>query len=228
LGCGLQKAAQSPPPVDSSGYETSKEDPQNQIASLNRQYEEVQNRVASNRQRIETLEKELASLRQSVETIGHAHQSPKSTGAKNRLLTDESDTGAYPLGLRTASPDAIRLYRSAFEAYFFQENYPVAISRFREFLSTFPPNELTDNALYWMGESYYAHKDFEMAIPSFLKLIENYPYAGTVPEALLKIGLSYAHLKSPKKAREFLVRVMDEYPFSEAAKEAKARLNQRE
>ncbi len=42
----------------------------------------------------------MISLRQSLEAIGPAPSSPKSTEEKNRQLSDESESGAYPSDLK--------------------------------------------------------------------------------------------------------------------------------
>jgi tol-pal system protein YbgF len=196
--CGHRKAAPPPSSVESLAPETSKEALRDEIATLSEQYEDVKSRVAENQQRIEALEKEIISLQGS------------SRGRLGR-----------------PSPDARWLYHTAFEAYF-QGNYPIAVSLFQEFLNAFPPNDLTDNAFYWMGESYFAQEEFQRAISSFLTLVDRYPHGNNVPDALYKTGLSYTRLRNPQKAREFLTHVMDNYPFSEAAKKAKARLDELE
>ncbi len=204
------------------------ETPPGQTASHPEQHEDAEILIAENRRRIEALEQELVVLRESVETLRRAHPPSALDRQRNQGSTREHDEGFSTTSVKTASPNATRLYRSAFEAYFFQEDYPSAISQFQEFLTAFPPNDLTDNALYWMGESYYAQGEFERAISSFLKIVDDYPYASQVPEALFKIALSYNQLKNPALEREFLIRVMDNYPFSETAKKAKTRLDELE
>lgn len=217
-----------------------------QIISLNKQYKNVDTRVAENQQKIKTLEKELASLqhtenrqkiealekelislRQTVEIIGPDRQPSTVEKAGNRMSDDKSKKSSPPLGLTTSSPDARRLYHTAFKAYS-QGNYSAAVSQFQEFIDTFPSSNMTDNAFYWIGESYYAQEDFERAISSYLKLLDRYPHGKKIPDALYKISLSHTHLKNPQKAREFLTRLMDNYPFSDAAKKAKDRLDQLE
>lgn len=227
VGCVPQRAISPQASRGSPSSDISGEALRTQLTALREENEKAQTRMAENRQKIASLEQELISLRDAIDALNALHRS-SADDQSNRGWIHESEKGFPPMSLRTPSPDATRLYRTAFEAYFFHGDYPTAISRFQEFLTTFPPNDLTDNALYWMGESYYAQGDFQSAISSFHKLVDTNPYSNHVPEALLKIALSYSELRNPQKAREFLVRIMDSYPFSQAAKSAKTKLDQLE
>ncbi len=103
-------------------------------------------------------------------------------------------------------------------------NYMLAISGFNQYLQSFPDTPLSDNALYWIGESYYAQTQYDKAITEFQKILQNYPDGDKVPAALYKIGLSYLELKDKKMGNQFLKRVMDEHPRSPEAKLAKDKL----
>lgn len=103
-------------------------------------------------------------------------------------------------------------------------NYQLAISGFTQYLQNFPDSPLSDNALYWIGESYYAQAQYDKAITQFQKLLQDYPTGDKVPAALYKIGLSYLELKDKKMGNQFLKRVIEEYPRSPEAKIAKDRL----
>ena len=50
---------------------------------------------------------------------------------------------------RATTPD--ELYRSAYEDYM-RGNYDLAADGFGEYLRRWPDTELSDNALYWIGE----------------------------------------------------------------------------
>jgi tol-pal system protein YbgF len=103
-------------------------------------------------------------------------------------------------------------------------NYMLAISGFNQYLQSFPDTPLSDNALYWIGESYYAQAQYDKAVTEFQKILQNYPDGDKVPAALYKIGLAYLELKDKKMGNQFLKRVMDEHPRSPESKLAKDKL----
>ena len=103
-------------------------------------------------------------------------------------------------------------------------NYQLAISGFSQYLQHFPDTPLSDNALYWIGESYYAQAQYDKAVIEFQKLLKDYPTGDKVPAALYKIGLSYLELRDRKLGNQFLKRVVDEFPRSPEAKLAKEKL----
>jgi len=119
--------------------------------------------------------------------------------------------------------DPKKLYDSAY-LDLTKGNYLLAISGFAEYLRYFPDTPLSDNALYWIGESYYAQAQYDKAITEFQKLIKDYPTGDKMPASLYKTGLSYLELKDRKMGTQFLKRVVDEYPNSVEAKLAKEKM----
>jgi tol-pal system protein YbgF len=223
--CGLQRATPPPSSADVSEPEISEETLRTLIVSLNKRYESIDGRIAANTDRIDALQEEIVSLRRDLGVLAPAHR-PSSVPESATVRSVETPTKKAPSPAGAPS-DPKTLYDTALSAYS-QGDYPTAISHFESFISSFPSNDLADNAFYWIGESYYAKEDFERAISHFLKLVDRYPHGNKVPDALFKIGLSYARLKNPDKARAYFTRVMDNYPFSDAARKAETNLAQLE
>ena len=103
-------------------------------------------------------------------------------------------------------------------------NYDSAINIFKNFMTKYPTNNLTDNALYWTGEAYYSKKEFNKSAKIFSSLPEKYPDGNKAPDALLKAGFSYLKLKNKKKAKKMFQKVLKLYPFSNAAPKAETKL----
>jgi outer membrane protein assembly factor BamD len=72
--------------------------------------------------------------------------------------------------------------------YFKGKNYKGALARFRDVLSRFPEVGLTEQTLYYIGESYRRLGEDELAKDAFMTLITNYPDSPFVKDA--RAGLS--------------------------------------
>ncbi len=70
---------------------------------------------------------------------------------------------------------------------------------FRQFLELQPRGDLTDNALYWLGECFYRQAKFTKAIEQFDQVLSRFPNGDRVASALLKRG--YAYLEMGQKAQ---------------------------
>ena len=115
-------------------------------------------------------------------------------------------------------------YQAAFELLK-EQRYEEAASAFKQFLSSYPDSQLSDNAQYWLAESYYVTDDFEEALRHFSVVIDDYPRSRKVPDALLKVGYASYELRRWEEARTALSRVPREHPDTTAARLAEQRLN---
>jgi tol-pal system protein YbgF len=114
-------------------------------------------------------------------------------------------------------------YTRAFDALK-STDYASAITRFRDFLRSYPQSQLAGNAQYWLGEAYYVTHDYDNAAATFRAVGEQYPQSPKVPDALLKLGLTQIDQKKLTDARATFKQVMQRFPNSDAAKLAAARL----
>ena len=114
-------------------------------------------------------------------------------------------------------------YAQAFDALK-MNNYPTAITGFRNYLQTYPQGPLADNAQYWLGEAYYVSKDYPNAAFAFKTVVDQYPTSRKVPDALLKLGFAQFEMKRYGEARSTLTDVTRKFPDSDAARLASERL----
>lgn len=129
----------------------------------------------------------------------------------------------FPKASEPEITDPYLFYRKAYD-YFQAGDYASAQAKFSRFVEVFPRHDLSDNALYWMGECYYSQKDFPSAIQTFERVYRDFPEGNKVPDALLKLGYSYISAGNQGKAKEVIQKLIQEYPHSEAANKAKEKL----
>ena len=115
------------------------------------------------------------------------------------------------------------VYNQAFDALK-ASSYSVAITGFKDFLSTYPASPLAENAQYWLGEAYYVTRDFGSASTSFRSVLDKWPNSRKAPDAMLKLGYTQYELKRYGDARTTLTEVTQEFPNTDAAKLANDRL----
>jgi tol-pal system protein YbgF len=114
-------------------------------------------------------------------------------------------------------------YTHAFDALK-TTDYASAITRFRDFLRSYPQSQLAGNAQYWLGEAYYVTHDYDNAAASFRAVGEQYPQSPKVPDAMLKLGLTQIDQKKTADARTTLKQVLQRFPGTDAARLAASRL----
>ena len=124
-------------------------------------------------------------------------------------------------GVGSVSPEA--LYNSAHGDYL-KGNYDLAREGFQEYVNNYPETELSDNALYWIGETYYKDRQFAEAVDAFDRVIQVYPKGNKVPAAILKKGFSYLELNNQQAGVKELRWVIQKHPSSDEAKIARNRL----
>ena len=115
-------------------------------------------------------------------------------------------------------------YQAAFELLK-EQRYEDAATAFKQFLSSYPDSQLSDNAQYWLAESYYVTDQFEDALGYFAVVIDKYPRSRKVPDALLKMGYANYELRRWDDARAALSRVQREHADTTASRLAEQRLN---
>lgn len=114
-------------------------------------------------------------------------------------------------------------YTRAFDALK-STDYAGAITRFRDFLHTYPQSQLAGNAEYWLGEAYYVTHDYDNASAAFRAVGEQYAQSPKVADALVKLGLTQIDQKKLVDARATLKQVVQRFPGTDAAKLATTRL----
>ena len=117
-------------------------------------------------------------------------------------------------------------YEAAY-ALFKTGNYRGAITRFKNFLESYPASRFAPSAYYWIGNAYYALRDFDSAIDTQRNLIKAFPDSDKAPDALLNIASSQREMNKIVTSRKTLENLIARYPASDAADKARQRLANR-
>ena len=133
-----------------------------------------------------------------------------------------AEPGASAAGDETSASATVvetgqELYDRAREKYL-NRHYVEAELGFQRFLDDFPDSDLSDNALYWIGECRFARGDDRGAMAAFQTMLHEYPLGNKVPDALVKVGRTLERLGEVEGAKRRFREVARRFPDSEAAR----------
>jgi tol-pal system protein YbgF len=193
------------------------------VEELQEQIEALHASLEVTTRRLQTISQELAAGR-AQSGVGVVLPPVTVAPGDEDLGTASSNRGGMPAGAAAgsvASPD--ELYRSAYEDYM-RGNYDLAADGFGEYMRRWPSTELTDNALYWIGECYDAQEKPEEALTTFTKVLEDYPTSDKAAAAQLKKGLIYLKMGDQGQGVVNLQYVVYEHPGTREADLAREQL----
>jgi tol-pal system protein YbgF len=154
-----------------------------EIVSLRAEVEQLEAKLDDTHFRLAQLLQQIAATQQELQTLRAAAAEPRRPA---------------PPALPRASNDPQTVYDTAYADYS-RGNLDLAVVGFRQFLELEPRAELTDNALYWLGECFYRQAKFNKAIDQFDQVLTRFPNGDRVASALLKKG--YAYLEMGQRAQ---------------------------
>ncbi len=199
------------------------------VERLQEQIEALHASLELTTRRLQTISQELAAARSAYATgavLPPVTAAPDVGGDPTGTAGSEAgSSGAVPVPVpvppATATPE--ELYRSSYEDYM-RGNYDLAAQGFGEYMKRWPATELTDNALYWIGECYDAQDKTQEALEIFTQVLEDYPTSDKAAAAQLKKGLLYLELGDKGQGVLNLQYVVYEHPGTEEADLARERL----
>ena len=203
------------------------------VEQLQEQIEGLQASLERTTRQLETISQELARARSSAAT-GQYLPPVTAAGTPADVASGTAPGPAAAAGASAgAAADAAagategsspeELYRAAYEDYM-RGNYQLAADGFGEYRRRWPSTELSDNALYWIGECLDAQDKTEEALAIFTQVLEEYPASDKAPAAQLKKGLLYLKLGDKGQGALNLQYVVYEYPGTREADLARERL----
>lgn len=196
------------------------------VEQLQEQIEALDASLERTTTRLEAISQELARARSAAATgqylppVTAAGPAPGGEGGA-AVPPDGAAAGAAAGSAAASSPE--ELYRAAYEDYM-RGNYDLAADGFGEYRRRWPSTELSDNALYWIGECLDAQDKSEEALAIFDQVLEEYPASDKAPAAQLKKGLLYLKLGDKGQGVLNLQYVVYEHPGSREADLARERL----
>ena len=196
------------------------------VEQLQEQIEALDASLERTTTRLEAISQELARARSAAATgqylppVTAAGPAPGGEGGA-AVPPDGAAAGAAAGSAAASSPE--ELYRAAYEDYM-RGNYDLAADGFGEYRRRWPSTELSDNALYWIGECLDAQDKSEEALAIFDQVLEEYPASDKAPADQLKKGLLYLKLGDKGQGVLNLQYVVYEHPGSREADLARERL----
>ncbi len=161
--------------------------------------------------RVEAIEKEIAGIKNRVSVLEGVRESISVSPEK-----PEATSAQKPEGPKALYAKAFNLYRSG--------DIEGARRLFEKFLSVYPDDPLSDNALFWIGETYYVQGNYPEAIVRYQEVIAKYPKGDKVPSALLKLGFSQEKMGNTVDARVTFQKLIKAFPGTPQAGIAKKEL----
>ena len=118
---------------------------------------------------------------------------------------------------------ALKAYESAL-ALFKAGKFKEAAAAFDKFVKTYPDNDKSPDAQFWLGNSYDMLGDCKQVISSQQKLLTKWPKNSRAPDAMAKIANCQADLGQKAESQKTLKDLVGKYPDSKAASAAKQQL----
>lgn len=131
------------------------------------------------------------------------------------VATTTADISTTP-----AATDPVQIqaeYQQAFKLLK-ESQYDQAIKAFSKFVKSYPDNQYSDNAQYWIAEAMYVKRQYKNAIREYNNLVSNYPDSQKVPHGLLKIGYSYQELGNTDTAKLWYIDLRQRFPGTTASR----------
>jgi len=161
---------------------------------------------------------------------GVVHLAPP-PGVLGTLPANNAPRGTAAAAPALVPPPAQSANRPQFEAamnLLAKAQYDEARSAFRAFADAYPKDELTPQAVYWIGDIAYVQKDYAAAARAFVEELKKYPSSPRAPESMLKLGQSLIALNQKQEGCTTLAALPTKYPnasktvVARAAQEHKA------
>jgi tol-pal system protein YbgF len=167
-------------------------------------------------------------LTQLSQQIAEAQARIPSSGAPPAVIVPgDPRSGA---GTQTAPPPAAAKGPSPADLYsqatadYQRGQFDLARQGFQEYAETWPKTDVSDDALYWVGECWLAQRKPKEAIAAFDRMLKLYPDSDKAATAYLKKALSHLDLGEKGQAIAGLQEVVHKFPGTDEAKSAKQRL----
>ncbi|MCG3194355.1 MAG: Outer membrane protein assembly factor BamD [Thermoanaerobaculia bacterium] len=197
-------------------------------ADLGEKFSDITKDLQSLASKLEDANRRLAQLSQQLAET-QARMAGSVPGAAPELqgpppggpLVAPVGAGSSPGQVKAPSP--ADLFRQAASDYQ-KGQFDLAREGFQDYIDTYPKTDVSDDALYWIGECHLAQKKPREAINTFENLLRVYPASDKLPAAYLKKAMAHLDLDEKAQAIKQLQLLVHKYPASDEAKIARQRL----
>ena len=123
-----------------------------------------------------------------------------------------------------SAPPAADLYKAAYNDYI-AAKYGIASSEFSDLIKSYPSDDLTGNAFYYLGEIDYRAAKYSAAAKDYDHVLEQFPDNNKAPAAHLHKGQALIALKQNEAGVRELRALIQRFPNSPEAAQARSKLN---
>ncbi len=203
-----------------SGIQKNSADIALKVDDLSQRMQVMTEKIQTTNSQLDKISLQLAQPVMAPPTVQPPTAGGPVAGSFSSLPTATTPT---PTASTSGVPPPEQIYNTAYTDYI-KGNFDLAIAGFRQYLTSYPTTQLSDNAQYWIGECFYSQKKYEQAVEEFTKSIVNFPQGDKLPSAMLKKGYALLELYKTSDAVNVLQLLIDKYPTTDEARIAKQRL----
>jgi TolA-binding protein len=176
------------------------------LGQINSKLDQLKMQLADNNEFMRSVSArvDLLTTKLGVSTLGQ-YKEPPATDDSSNILPEEG--------------------KSIFQSALSDRNkgdYEFAVAGFEEFLTKYPDSELSDNALFRLGEMSWHQKDVELALTFYVKLLDQFPASELKADTFLKIISMLIETDNIVSASKYISHLETEFPGSEQAGLAQA------
>ena len=124
------------------------------------------------------------------------------TEASNQIIKSTSQT-------KEAFENAFSLLKKS--------EYEQAEKAFSDFITTYPKDELSGNAYYWLGESFYLRKIYNKAALNYLYSIKYFPIGSKAELSTYKLSMSFSKLDRKQEACQSFTNFLEKFKKAPAS-----------
>lgn len=143
----------------------------------------------------------------------------------NQGAPPPSAAGDNSAGSPMSSVSSDTLYQNALRD-FSTGKYDLARQEFSDFIRTFPANELSSNAQFYLGEISYQQGNYQDALAQYEIVMSNYPKSFKLAAAMLKKSFAELELGMKSSGIRDLRELVRRFPGSDEARRAQAKLKE--
>ncbi|AFP85023.1 tol-pal system protein YbgF [secondary endosymbiont of Ctenarytaina eucalypti] len=186
---------------------------------------QIQDQLVANQHEIDSLRGQLQEnqhqLSLVIERQQQIYQNMDSPYSKSPPASKKNE--AKTSKTASSNDEAID-YNEAVALVLQKKQYAQAISRFQNFVKSYPNSIYQPNAYYWLGKLNVKQGKKENAIYYFALVAKTYPKFSKAPSSLLKVGMLMQEKGQKDNARAVFQQVGKLYPSSASAKQAQKQI----
>ncbi len=182
-----------------------------EVERLSEQMGRLEGEIATVRQELEERQREAQEQRHEIDERINAVASK--AGLDIEIADSEIPT------------DRAEHYATAYRAY---QNNEMSRARalFRAYITRYPQDDESDNALYWVGKSYLRQERPASALGEFRKVLSDYPRGDALDETLFDMADAFYQLQACGDARSALQALIRSHPHSPLIARARTKLRE--